>query len=52
MLTLRTKWLIKEKNITNKFFNTHAILHEEFSREISWIHKLIKQLDKKFKSLP
>ena len=51
MLILRTEWLIKEKNITSKFINTHAILREEFLREISWIHKLIEQLDKKFKSL-
>ena len=51
MLKLRTEWLIKEKNITYKFINTHAILREEFLREISWIHKLIEQLDKKFKSL-
>ena len=30
MLTLKTEWLIKEKNITNKFINTHAIKREEF----------------------
>ena len=34
MLTQRTEWLIKEKYITNKFINTHAILLEEFLREI------------------
>ena len=28
MLTIRTEMLLKEKNITNKFINTHAILRE------------------------
>ena len=50
ILTLRTEKLFKELNTTNKFINTYAILREEFLREISWILKLIQQLDRRSKS--
>ena len=50
-LTLKTEGLIKEKNITNKFINTHAISRDEFLKEKLRIKKLIDQLDRKFKSL-
>ena len=37
LLTLRTEWLSKEKNITNKFINTHAISREEFLNKLTSI---------------
>ena len=39
----RTEKLLSE-------MNTQAIFHREFFREISWIHKLIQQLDRRSKS--
>ena len=47
----RTEKLLKELNTSNKVINTQTIFREEFLREISWIHKLIKHLDRRSKSL-
>ena len=52
LIRIQNRKFTKRNKYYNKVINTQTIFREEFLREISCIHKLIQQLDKKSKSLP